>query len=112
MNQHLRMTDALNSGIGKYPRPLDYAGAKTRGAFATQVARWLRQMGQHVEANGISKFAISVAVAVVAGVLLAALVGGFGAMISLGKLDQKVTDGFCYMNQRLDRLEHSAPRQC
>jgi len=71
------------------------------------VGGW-KEMTQIIQRDSAAKFLMGVAIVVVAAGVLA----GAGAIYSLGRLSQHMDDSFCYVNQRLDRLEHQNPRQC
>lgn len=89
----------------KFDRPVSWSEALAQG---------LRGMAQQIEQNGMSKFITAVAVIVIATVIIGAGSAGVVATYTNARLEQRVSSGFCHLNQRLDEIQRpqSVPRQC
>lgn len=77
------------------------------------LARYLRglagdfvRMAQHIENNGVSRVVTAVAVVVIAAIILGVGSASIVATYTTGRLDERVTAGFCHVNQRLDEIQH------
>lgn len=92
-----------------------------REGYGNFLARYLRglagdlvRMAQHIENNGVSRVVTAVAVVVIAAIILGVGSASIVATYTTGRLDERVTNGFCHINQRLDEIQRPAvqPRQC
>lgn len=89
----------------RFDRPVSWSEALAEG---------LRGMANHIEQNGVSKVVSAVAIIVIATVIIGAGSAGVVATYTNARLEERVTSGFCHLNQRLDELQHpqTSPRQC
>lgn len=82
-------------------------------AFILELAGDLREMGQRVNNDGFSAIAKTILIGAVSIMIAAAVSAAFGAVIAIAVMKQQLNDGFCYRDQRMDRIEHiMPPRNC
>lgn len=71
-------------------------------------------MAQHIEQNGVSRVVTAIAIVVISAIILGAGSAGVVATYTTGTLQHDMTLQFCYINQRLDAIQHpqAQPRDC
>lgn len=79
-------------------------------SFLYALAGDIRKVAQQIENDSINGFVRAVAV-----IVIAAWIVAVPALIwYMAHIDQKVTDGFCHVNQSIDEIRHPAfaSREC
>ena len=88
--------------------------------FLRRLAGDLRAMAMEVDNSGFGRVATAVAVIVIATVIIGAGTAGIVATYTngrleerMGSMEQRMSSGFCHVNQRLDEIQkQQQSRQC